>query len=84
MVSAKYVFSLAALALAATAAPVPKMQPEAASLEKRSYSGRATFYAAGLGNCGWHNSGSDMIVALNTWVLSFPRQLVVSTDKEFW
>ncbi|TKY90809.1 hypothetical protein EX895_000807 [Sporisorium graminicola] len=37
------------------------------SLSKRgpSYSGRATYYAAGLGACGNYNSGSDFIVALN-------------------
>ncbi|CDR98918.1 hypothetical protein [Sporisorium scitamineum] len=37
------------------------------SLSRRgpTYSGRATFYAAGLGACGNYNSGSDFIVALN-------------------
>jgi hypothetical protein len=30
-----------------------------------TYSGRATYYAAGLGACGTYNSGSDFIVALN-------------------
>ncbi|PWZ01427.1 hypothetical protein BCV70DRAFT_152661, partial [Testicularia cyperi] len=29
------------------------------------YSGRATYYAAGLGACGNYNTGSDFIVALN-------------------
>lgn len=36
----------------------------AAPLAKRS-SGQATYYAAGLGACGWTNSGSDSIVAMN-------------------
>jgi len=34
------------------------------SIEKRAYSGRATWYQAGLGACGGVNSGSDKIVAL--------------------
>ncbi|KAN0059729.1 hypothetical protein ACQY0O_008301 [Thecaphora frezii] len=37
----------------------------AAPLTKRSYSGQATYYAAGLGACGWSNTGSDFIVALD-------------------
>lgn len=48
--------TLLALVLAATsavAAPVHKRQ-----------AGQATFFQAGLGACGWHNSGSDKIVAL--------------------
>ncbi|PWZ03202.1 barwin-like endoglucanase [Testicularia cyperi] len=36
----------------------------AAPVVKRS-SGQATYYAAGLGACGWTNSGSDFIVAMN-------------------
>ncbi|OCF36537.1 hypothetical protein I316_01787 [Kwoniella heveanensis BCC8398] len=37
------------------------------SLEKRAtYSGRATYYAVGLGACGWHNNPSDFIVAQNS------------------
>lgn len=36
----------------------------AAPIVKRS-SGQATYYAAGLGACGWTNSGSDFIVAMN-------------------
>ncbi|PWN40492.1 hypothetical protein IE81DRAFT_325489 [Ceraceosorus guamensis] len=36
-----------------------------ASLVKRGYSGRATYYEAGLGACGRTNSGSDFIVAVN-------------------
>lgn len=36
-------------------------------LEKRqTYNGRATYYAVGLGACGWYNSPGDYIVALNT------------------
>ncbi|KAI3484163.1 hypothetical protein L1887_52869 [Cichorium endivia] len=46
-----------AIALAAAGAA-------AAPLAKRS-SGQATYYAAGLGACGWTNSGSDFIVAMN-------------------
>ncbi len=37
----------------------------AAPLVKRGSSGQATYYAAGLGACGWTNSGSDFIVAMN-------------------
>ncbi|WVQ98683.1 hypothetical protein IAU59_005814 [Kwoniella sp. CBS 9459] len=37
------------------------------SLEKRAtYNGRATYYAVGLGACGWHNVASDFIVAQNS------------------
>ncbi|WVF72245.1 hypothetical protein IAT40_007057 [Kwoniella sp. CBS 6097] len=37
------------------------------SLEKRAtYNGRATYYAVGLGACGWHNSPGDFIVAQNS------------------
>lgn len=39
---------------------------QGASLNKRSTSGRATFYDVGMGNCGWQNSGSENVVALNT------------------
>ncbi|SNX82602.1 uncharacterized protein MEPE_01308 [Melanopsichium pennsylvanicum] len=46
-----------AIALAAAGAA-------AAPIAKRS-SGQATYYAAGLGACGWTNSGSDFIVAMN-------------------
>lgn len=54
---------LLCLAFVAIAAPVPEAAPEAApeaeaaagsSLEKRGYSGRATWYDAGLGSCGAH------------------------------
>lgn len=38
----------------------------AAPLQKRSYSGRATYYAVGLGSCGQNNVASDYIVALNS------------------
>lgn len=37
----------------------------AAPLAKRVSGGQATYYAAGLGACGWTNSGSDFIVAMN-------------------
>ncbi|EST06192.1 Barwin [Kalmanozyma brasiliensis GHG001] len=37
----------------------------AAPLTKRGSGGQATYYAAGLGACGWTNSGSDFIVAMN-------------------
>jgi expansin (peptidoglycan-binding protein) len=49
-----------ALALAAAASV------SAAPLAKRDYSGRATYYAVGLGACGGTNSDSEMVVALNT------------------
>ncbi|KAF8340644.1 RlpA-like double-psi beta-barrel-protein domain-containing protein-containing protein [Cantharellus anzutake] len=40
----------------------------AAPISKRgqTYSGQATYYAAGLGACGIRNTGNDFIVALNT------------------
>ncbi|KAK6907905.1 hypothetical protein L486_05827 [Kwoniella mangroviensis CBS 10435] len=51
------VAAIAALTFA-TAAP---------SLEKKDQnSGTATYYAAGLGACGWTNSGSDYVVAVNS------------------
>ncbi|BGP37963.1 hypothetical protein JCM10449v2_001890 [Rhodotorula kratochvilovae] len=38
---------------------------EGHSLSKRGYSGRATFFAPGLGACGTYSSASDYIVAMN-------------------
>jgi len=35
-------------------------------LARRAYSGRATYYAAGLGACGTVNDGNDFIIALNS------------------
>jgi len=49
-------FTLATLALTATASP----------LQKRDNYGRATFYDVGLGNCGGYNSANEHVVALNT------------------
>lgn len=34
--------------------------------KRQTYGGRATYYAVGLGACGWYNSPGDYIVALNT------------------
>lgn len=55
-----YAFKLASFAALfsamAAAAPAP-------AAEKRT-SGTATYFAAGLGACGWESSGSDWIVAL--------------------
>jgi len=34
--------------------------------KRQTYGGRATYYAVGLGACGWSNSPGDYIVALNT------------------
>ncbi|UZJ57089.1 hypothetical protein CBS101457_006409 [Exobasidium rhododendri] len=51
-----HLISLAALASIVSALP----------LQKRDNYGRGTFYAVGLGNCGWYNSASDHVVALNT------------------
>lgn len=49
--------TFATLALVATAAP----------LEKRAqFTGRGTFFAVGLGNCGWTSSANEHVVALNT------------------
>lgn len=55
-------FAYKYLALAAAAA----IGSSAAPLSKRDFSGRATYYAVGLGNCGGTNSGNEMVVALNT------------------
>ncbi|KAG0172109.1 hypothetical protein DFQ28_011502 [Apophysomyces sp. BC1034] len=46
-------------AIAANAAPV--------SLEQRGFSGDGTFYnpSAGTGSCGWENSDSELVAALN-------------------
>ena len=42
----------------------------AAPIARRS-SGRATYYAVGLGACGWTNSGNENVVALNTNMYGF-------------
>lgn len=71
--SLTYFVLLLSLALVALSAPVPEALPEPApeaavgtsDLEKRGYSGKATWYNAGLGACGKWNSGSDKIVALS-------------------
>jgi hypothetical protein len=34
--------------------------------KRQTFSGRATYFAVGLGACGWNNVASDYIVALNT------------------
>ncbi|KDN51447.1 hypothetical protein K437DRAFT_267112 [Tilletiaria anomala UBC 951] len=44
------------------AAPIPASDVQ---LEKRSYSGRATYYNVGKGACGWRNSNSQHVAALN-------------------
>ncbi len=36
------------------------------ALQKRCGGGQATYFATGLGNCGWYNQASDFIVALPT------------------
>lgn len=69
-----YFLLVLSLALLALSAPVPEAAPETAvesdiatsNLEKRGYSGKATWYDAGLGACGKWNSGSDKIVALSS------------------
>ncbi|WVF69107.1 hypothetical protein IAT40_003881 [Kwoniella sp. CBS 6097] len=38
----------------------------APALEKKDNSGTATYYDAGLGACGWTNSNSDYVVAVNS------------------
>lgn len=38
----------------------------AAPIQPRSMSGQATYYAVGLGNCGWNSQSSEHVVALNT------------------
>ncbi|MCO5565433.1 hypothetical protein L7F22_019106 [Adiantum nelumboides] len=39
---------------------------QASPVQKRSTSGRATFYDVGMGNCGWSSSSNEYVVALNT------------------
>ncbi|KAI9465048.1 expansin family protein [Lactarius psammicola] len=53
-----------AFTLSALAAPVPVPQ-ESQDLEARTtHVGRGTWYEPGLGNCGWTNSRSDLVVAM--------------------
>ncbi|KAF8310643.1 hypothetical protein DL93DRAFT_2084204 [Clavulina sp. PMI_390] len=33
--------------------------------ERRSYGGKGTYYYPGKGACGWHNTSSDLIVAMS-------------------
>ncbi|CAO1628692.1 unnamed protein product [Parajaminaea phylloscopi] len=54
MLSFKFAPLAAALVASVAAAP----------LQRRGKAGQATFYDAGLGACGWTNSGSDKIVAV--------------------
>lgn len=46
-------------------APVTKAAAQSSSSSSGSYSGDGTYYQPGLGSCGWTNSDSDMIVAVN-------------------
>lgn len=55
-------FALKALTTLALAT----LSAQGASVQKRSTSGRGTFYDVGMGNCGWQNSASEFVVALNT------------------
>lgn len=48
-----------------TTTPEIKKLKASGSSSSGSYSGDGTFYAPGLGSCGWDNSASDLIVALN-------------------
>jgi len=57
MISIPFLFFLLCAAFTAHAAPL---------LEKRSFTGQATYFAVGLGACGQTNVASDFIVALNT------------------
>jgi expansin (peptidoglycan-binding protein) len=61
MVAIKSLFTVASVLAVAgfvNAAPAP--------LEKRiTHTGKATYFAVGLGACGWTNTDSDFIVALN-------------------
>ncbi|ESK92216.1 non-catalytic module family expn protein [Moniliophthora roreri MCA 2997] len=56
-----FLFALLSVVLSA---PVPDLQPRA--LSKRGYSGRATYFYVGLGNCGDTNVDADIVVALAT------------------
>lgn len=67
----------AALALSASAAPVQ---------EKRGqYNGQATFFSVGLGACGWTNSDSDFVVAIDSAMYSggshCGKQLSITNTK---
>ncbi|GFZ50494.1 hypothetical protein JCM24511_08251 [Saitozyma sp. JCM 24511] len=54
------IVALFALSTLAIAAPAP-----AAEVKRQSNSGQATYFEVGLGACGWTNTDSDSIVALN-------------------
>ena len=56
----KVLIALVAAAAAVVAAPVEQME------ERITHTGQATYFAVGLGACGWTNSDSDFIVALNS------------------
>ncbi|KAF8182612.1 expansin family protein [Pholiota molesta] len=47
------------------AAPVPVVDGELVQLERRiTHTGRGTWFYPGLGNCGWHNTQNDLILAI--------------------
>ncbi|OBZ87831.1 Papain inhibitor [Choanephora cucurbitarum] len=56
--------SLTTTILLDEATPVVKAFKKAAATSG-SFTGEGTYYAPGLGSCGWTNSESDMIAALN-------------------
>ncbi|PWN46067.1 hypothetical protein IE81DRAFT_284486, partial [Ceraceosorus guamensis] len=56
--------------LFAIVAAAAAINVSAAPIARRS-SGRATYYAVGLGACGWTNSGNENVVALNTNMYGF-------------
>ncbi|KAG1447782.1 hypothetical protein G6F56_009150 [Rhizopus delemar] len=48
-----------------SAAPIKAEAGSSQLVSRSSYSGDGTFYAPGLGSCGWDNSSTDMIAAMN-------------------
>ncbi len=57
--------AIAFLAYLISAAPIKNEAGSSQLVTRSSYSGDGTFYAPGLGSCGWTNDSSDMIAALN-------------------
>lgn len=70
-VSVRAMFSATTKIAAAAAVAAIALLPGGASaapvqMQKRHFAGQATYFAVGLGACGWTSSDADFIVALNT------------------
>ncbi|KAH0839487.1 hypothetical protein J3R83DRAFT_299 [Lanmaoa asiatica] len=57
-----FITALSAIFLSVPVVPLPFDR----ALDKRSYTGRGTWFNDGLGACGYNNNPSDPIVALST------------------